>query len=61
MPKSSFWVAIATTVLLSTLVSKPVQAEIHVLDFDHDALGNNLDGGTQVNNQWAELGLNITG
>lgn len=32
-----------------------------MLDFDHDALGNALDGGTQVNNQWADLGLNIVG
>ncbi len=62
MVKSTYLVAIATTVLLSAgIISNPAQAKVHVLDFDHDASGNTLDGGTQVNDQWADWGLSITG
>ncbi|NEZ60200.1 hypothetical protein [Adonisia turfae] len=54
--------AIATTVVLSIASTiLPAQAEVRVLDFEADASGNALSGGTQVHNQWADWGLSIIG
>lgn len=63
MAKSTHLVAIATTIsLLAGIVnSNPAQAKVRVLDFDYDASGNALGGGTQVDDQWSDWGLTITG
>lgn len=54
--------AIATTVLLSIGVAvAPAQAEVHILNFDQDAQGQSLNGGTQVDSQWADWGLSLKG
>ena len=55
-------VAIAATTFLSVAtILAPAQAEIRVLDFENDASGNALDGGTQVGDQWSDWGLSIIG
>ena len=53
-------VAIATTILLAGAIA-PANAKVRVLDFEKDALGNTLSGGTQVDNEWDDWGLTITG
>ncbi|MEM9483285.1 MAG: hypothetical protein AAGA83_06285 [Cyanobacteria bacterium P01_F01_bin.116] len=57
------FVVTATTAafLAGASILAPAQAEIQVLDFENDAFGNALSGGTQVNDQWADWGLSITG
>lgn len=53
---------LATTALLSLgIVVAPAQAEVRVLDFETNAQGDSLSGGTQVANQWSDWGLSITG
>lgn len=54
-------IATTTTLLAFTSIIAPAHAEVRVLDFEKDAVGNTLSGGTQVNNQWSDWGLNITG
>ena len=64
MTKSTlvFGVAIATTTFLSFAgMGSPAQAKVRVLDFERDASGNALGGGTRIDNEWADWGLNITG
>lgn len=58
----SLRIAIAASIALSSggLIS-PAHAEVRVLDFDSDAQGNTLSGGTQVSDQWADWGLKIVG
>lgn len=51
----------ATTFLTVASTIAPAQADIKVLDFETDASGNALSGGTQVDSQWADWGLSITG
>lgn len=59
---SFFGVAIATTTLLSiSSLAAPAEAAIRVLDFERDAFGNPLSGATQVDNEWEDWGLTITG
>lgn len=53
-------VAIATTILLAGEIA-PASAKVRVLDFEKDALGNDLSGGTQIHDDWADWGLTITG
>ena len=54
--------AIATATLLSvTMLGAAASAEVHVLDFESDAEGNSLAGGTQIDSEWAEWGLEIQG
>ena len=61
-PTLLFGVAIATTTLLSISSNfSSAKAEIRVLDFEQDASGNALSGGTRIDNEWADWGLNITG
>lgn len=57
------FVVTATTAafLAGASIFAPAQAEIQVLDFENDAFDNALSGGTQVNDQWADWGLSITG
>lgn len=53
---------LTAAVLLSFgAMSTPANAAVRTLDFDQDALGNTLNGGTQVKDQWSDWGLNITG
>lgn len=53
---------LAAAVLLSLgAMGASANAAVRTLDFDQDALGNTLNGGTQINDQWADWGLNITG
>ncbi|MEM9806013.1 MAG: hypothetical protein AAF959_12095 [Cyanobacteria bacterium P01_D01_bin.56] len=62
MNRLTYLFAVATATLLSvTSAFKPAQAEVRVLDFEMDASGNILSGGTQVKDQWADWGLTITG
>ena len=61
-PTLLFGVAIATTTLLSISSNfSSAKAEIRILDFEQDASGNALSGGTRIDNEWADWGLNITG
>ncbi|NEQ49420.1 MAG: hypothetical protein F6K11_04695 [Leptolyngbya sp. SIO3F4] len=55
-------VLFATTAFFSVgVMNAPAYAEVHLLDFDKDSQGQFLDGGTQVDDQWADWGLRITG
>ena len=59
---SSFIWQVATTTLLSFgIMGTPAQAEVRVLDFEQNAQGQSLSGGTQIDNEWADWGLRITG
>ncbi|MEM6252603.1 MAG: hypothetical protein AAF821_06730 [Cyanobacteria bacterium P01_D01_bin.156] len=62
MAKPTYLFAIATTAVVAvTLPIAPAHAKLQVLDFDTDASGNALAGGTQVSDQWADWGLTIVG
>lgn len=58
--KLFFRIAIATTIVFSGVIA-PANAKVQVLDFEQDAVGNDLSGGTQIDDQWADWGLTITG
>lgn len=58
---SSFTWQFATTLLSFGIIVAPAQAEVRVLDFEQNAQGQSLSGGTQIDNEWADWGLRITG
>ena len=55
------WQFATTTFLLASVMVTNAHAEVRILDFEQDAQGNALDGGTQVRDEWAEWGLKLQG
>ncbi len=57
----SFTWQFATTLLSLGIMAAPAQSEVRLLDFERNAQGQSLSGGTQIDNEWADWGLRITG